>query len=576
MKRIDTPVLIVGAGPVGLMAAILLRQLGIEALLVERRAEAGRAPAAHVVNARTFEICRSAGVDMQALLAHSRGPEDAGQSLFVTRLGGDVLGSLPFERQGPDALDLTPTPLRNLAQHRFERVLHECLGEPGATFGQQWESAVQTGEGVVSSVRDIGTDTPYEIHSRYVIAADGAGSRIRNALGIEMVGPPKLQSFVMIHFSANLRAMVGEHAGILYWVCDPAAGGTFVAHDIDSEWVYMLGYDSDTESAEDYPPERCKQAVLRAMQGVPDAVAREIEIETISTWVMSAQVAERFGEGRILLAGDAAHRFPPTGGLGLNSGVQDVHGLTWRIAAVLNGWASESLLDTYEQERRPVAQYNADQSLRNASKLIEVPLALGTLEEPTTARMQATLADPAGRARLTEAIANQAEHFDMLGLQLGYSYESDAIVPDGSPPQKLDNPVREFVPSSRPGARLPHAWVERRTERGSERLSTLDLVMPGRFTLVTASPDARWAEAVDAVSEGSSANVPISLVVIGRDFVDADAHWQRVGGIDGTGALLVRPDQHVAWRVQTMPDDPAAALRSVLARVLGRAGSDSC
>jgi 2,4-dichlorophenol 6-monooxygenase len=561
VKRIDVPVLIVGAGPVGLMAAILLRQLGVEVRVIERRSEAGRAPAAHVVNARTFEICRSAGIDMQALMAHTRGPKDAGRSIFVTRLAGEVLGNLPFERQDKDVLDLTPTPLRNLAQHRFEAVLHASLGAHSAEFGQQWESAEQGETHVVSTVRDLESDTAYEIQSRYVIAADGAGSRIRAAQGIEMSGPPKLQSFVMIHFSANLREIVGANPGILYWIMDPEAGGTFVAHDIDSEWVYMLGYDSEAETVDDYSAERCKAAVMRAIGEVPPHIAEEIEIETISTWVMSAQVAERFSNARILLAGDAAHRFPPTGGLGLNSGIQDVHGLAWRIAAVLEGWAPSGLLDTYEAERRPVAQYNAEQSLRNAGKLVEIPIALGTIEDPTTERMRATLDDPEGRARVVAAIENQAEHFDMLGLQLGYQYASEAIVPDDSPPTQVDNPVREFVPTSRPGARLPHAWVE----RAGERVSTLDLLVPGHFTLISAADDPAWADACAKVED-----VPLDHIVIGRDALDLDAHWQRVSGIRAAGALLIRPDQHVAWRVQALPERPAETLRGVLDRIIGR------
>jgi len=558
MTRNEVPVLIVGAGPVGMMAALLLSRLGIQNRLIERRGEASRAPAAHVVNARTFEICRGAGVDMDALMDLTGDPVDAGRAIWVTRLAGEVVGSLPFERQDDSVRALTPTPLRNLGQHHFERVLRESLASQNAAeieYGQQWEEASQEGEDVVSRIRDLQSDELHEIRSQYLIAADGAGSRIRKACGIEMIGPPKLQSFVMIHFSANLRELVKDHPGILYWLCDPEARGTFVAHDIDGEWVYMLPYDSDTEAVEDFTPERCKDLVLRAIGDANPS----IEVETVSTWTMSAQVAERFRDDRIFLAGDAAHRFPPTGGLGLNSGVQDVHGLAWRIAAVLDGWAPDGVLDSYEVERRAVAQYNADQSLHNAMKTIEVPQALGVLEEPTTARMQATLDDENGRRRTVEAIENQAEHFDMLGLQLGYRYASDLVIDDGREPPEVENPVREYRPTTSPGARLPHAWIE----RDGQRISTLDLVTPDAFVLLTSTPDPDWALAANAIDR-----IPIRHAAIGRDARDSEGLWKSVCEIEPDGAILVRPDQHIAWRSTTKPDDPTGTLARALDRLL--------
>ena len=545
-ERIDVPVLIVGGGPVGMTAAILLAQLGVESVLVERRDTPDGAPAAHVVNARTFEILRAGGLDASLIDAACKDPEDAGFVRWVTTLSGAELGRLPFERQGDDVLAFTPTPLRNLSQHRLEPILLEHLKKRGAGSlwqGHEWEAAEQNADGITSRVRELASGRVREIRSRYLLAADGAGSRVRKSTGIAMVGPASLRSFVMIHFEANLRGLVGDRPGVLYWTTEPGSVGTFIAHDIDSTWVYMHAWDPEQEKLESFSEAACAEIVRRAL-GVPRF---DYPIRTVRSWNMSLQVAECYRDGRIFLVGDAAHRFPPTGGLGLNTGVQDAHNLAWKLAAVEAGWAPESLLDSYDTERRPIARVNADVSGRNAAKLFEVYQALGTPGDDQ-------------RDRLRSAIENQAEHFDMLGLQLGFCYEAGALVPDGSARPVVANPVREYVPTGRPGARLPHAW----TVRDGVRVSTLDLLAPGRFTLIHGPAGARWAQA--ATSLGSPA---IDALAIGREIADTDGAWTRLLGLEADGALLVRPDQHIAWRSPRLVADPHGALRAAFDVILG-------
>jgi 2-polyprenyl-6-methoxyphenol hydroxylase-like FAD-dependent oxidoreductase len=527
-------VVIVGAGPTGLTAAHLCAQLGLSAILLERRDGPQRSPAAHVVNARTFEIWRQAGVNMASVLAAAQSPAEAGRAQWVTKLGGEVIGSLPFEHQGDDMLAITPTPLRNLSQHRLEPLL--LAGLNSVRYRHRWIGAQQQDDHVLIEVESPeGTST---LRASYLLAADGAGSRVRTWLDIEPIGPSSIQSFVMVHFAADLTELTSPNLGVLHFVVDPASGGTFVCHGLRTDWVYMCPFDPETDPVESFDEQRCRSMVLAAMEHeVP------FEILGTSSWNMSAQIAERYRDGRVFLIGDAAHRFPPTGGLGLNTGVADVHNLLWKIAAVEAGRAPESILDTYEAERRPVAQFNSDQSLINAFKLIEIPIALGVTEdvEASVAAMHETLADPDRRAGVEAAIANQAIHFDLLGLQLGHSYTGDLVIDDGTEAPVLEEPARDYLPSSRPGARLPHGWLP-------DGRSTLDLIAPDVPTLLVAAGSE--APALDP-------SVPVTVVEVPVEL------WSEAFAIDPATCLLVRPDQHIAFR-GPLADAPAA-LRAMFA-----------
>jgi 2-polyprenyl-6-methoxyphenol hydroxylase-like FAD-dependent oxidoreductase len=558
MSAPDPDVLVVGAGPTGLMTALLLAHQGVSTRVVERRPGPARAPAAHVVNARTLEICRAAGVDMDALRDAAADPEDAGFVYWVTRLGGRTIGRLPFEHQGDDQLDLTPTPLRNLSQSRFEPLLLDALRRadgPEPDWSREWISSAEEDGHVRTAVRDVASGREESIVSRYVVAADGAGSGVRKALGIDVQGPAGIQSFVMVHFRARLRGLPEVPPGVLFFLCDPRTrGGAFIVHDLDRESVYMMPYDPATESVDAYDPERCARLVREALED-PDL---PLEVEHVGSWTMTAQVADRYRAGRVFLAGDAVHRFPPTGGLGLNSGVQDAHNLAWKLAAVLSGHGRPGLLDTYERERRPVAQINADQSLRNALRLLEVPAALGIGEslDDACARVTGTLADEAGLRRVQEAIARQAEHFDMPGLQLGFCYEEGALLrgPGDAVPALS---VRRFTPTGCPGARLPHAWLA----DGSGSL--LDRVPLDRFLLLAGPDGEAWLEALRRVEAPPTEGLRITAAL-----VPGYATWLERAGLAGDGALLVRPDQHVAWRAPSAVPDAGAALERAFSAAL--------
>jgi len=559
MQRVDVPVLIVGAGPVGLTAALLLAERGLESLVVDRRPGPHRAPQAHVVNPRSLEIFRQLGLDTGRLRRLATPRRDGGHVAWCTTLAGELLGYLPYERQGDDVLAVTPEPIINLPQHVLEPELLAHAGRrchSAVCWRHEWRSLTQDADGVRSHVLDHARGREYEVHSRWLLAADGAGSPVRKALGVPMVGPDRLQSFLMIHFEANLRAIVRDHPAILYWIMDPACLGSFIAHDIDRTWVFMHPFDPETDPVSGDPTP--SEAIVRRAIGRDDV---PVVIRDVSPWHMTSQVAAVYRADRVFLTGDSAHRFPPAGGMGMNTGIQDAHNLAWKLHLVEAGVARAALLDTYEVERRPIAQRNADQSLANAARVLEMMAEFGLTGETETSQtaFAALVASSDGRARIRQAIETQRDHFDMLGLQLGFSYEAGALVPDGSDASRPANPVRDFVPTARPGARLPHAWIDGQ----DTRCSSLDLIGGDAFTLVVAPDGEAWTD----VRQETGA-LPLRTLVAGRDFTDPEGAWLRTCGLGDEGALLVRPDQHVAWRAADASPG-MASLRSALHAVAG-------
>ncbi len=571
-QPIDIPVLIVGAGPVGLTASALLVEQGRDHLIVDRRDGPTRHPAAHAINARTLEIFRQAGLDMAAISAVAADPVEAGHVNFVTRLDGELIGRLPYERQGPENLEITPTPLRNISQHRLEPILSDAVAASPAAdlrYGLEWVSSTQDDHGVTSTLRDVTTGDTVEVRSRYLLAADGAGSRIRAASGIAMVGPASLQHFIAVHLAADLCPIVADRPGVLHFVLDPAVAGTFIAHDPEREWVFMTSYDPTEESVDDYDPDRCRAMVLAAIGDRPtetetateaapgSAAGAELEVLSVGSWNMSAQLADRMRDGRVFLIGDAAHRFPPTGGLGLNTGVGDAHGLIWKLLAVEDGWADPSILDSYQTERHPVAGANAQQSTTNAFKMVVLLEALGLTTSPSSDRLLASLADPAKTDAIAAAVTEQSTHFDMIGLQLGYCYGEGALVRDGDRPDPEPDPSI-FDPRADVGARLPHAWLD-------DGRSTLDLIEAGRLTLLTWGDHDAWAEVIGTVGPIDAGGPPIVQIRVPDG--GSMARWRERCRVDGPEAFLIRPDQHIAWR----SGSPCSAqeLTSVIERVLG-------
>lgn len=554
-------VLIVGGGPIGLTCSILLSRLGLTNRVVERRDGVHAAPQAHVVSARTMEIFRAAGIDDTDIRAAATPLVDLANVVWTHTLAGPELGRLRLAtpERAAKMLAAGPEPFANISQHLLEPILLEEARKAGATvdFDHDWQAMEPDTDGVTSCVENRTSGAVETVHSRFLLGCDGATSRVRRAAGIEMTGPDHILTLLNVHLRADFRSLVADRPAVLYWNMDPGAPGVFIAHDIDSNWVYQLPCDPEA-----YPREGPDAATGRALVERAVGAPEPFEILSMETWVMTAQVADHYGKDPVFLVGDAAHRFPPTGGLGMNTGIADAFNLAWKLAAVRNGHAGTALLESYAAERRDVAQENTRASVSNFEKTLAIVRAIG-LEpglsaEETRARVRSIPEDPERRKRVQDAIDAQLEHFDITGLDLGYQYERGALVPDGTPPSAPENPMMDYLPSTRPGSRLPHAWVS----RSGERISTLDLVDPCAPVLLTGPAGAPWGAA--AKTHG----VASYTIGEGGDLEDAEGTWAAQCEISAAGALLVRPDQHVAWRSAAAVEDAQGALADALAHVL--------
>ncbi len=535
MTEIETTVLIVGGGPIGLLGAQLLGQRKIRTLLVEKHLSRLEAPKAHALNPRSLEIAAAAGLPMDAIHAVATPAHEGRYVRMIQRLDKPEIGSLVYERQDDEVRDLTPWPLINIEQPKFEEIVEAAaLTQPTVDLrrGLEWQGCLQLGDSVVSTLLDRASGEQIKVKSRYLIAADGAGSPVRDAVGIAMDGPERLAANMMIHFEADLRAHVGDQAAILYFLFGPDAGGVLIAYDVGKTWVLMhpCGMDDPPEA---FDEAQCRAAIRIAVGHEP----ADLKVKGVRAWNMSAQVARRYRDGNVFLVGDAGHRFPPTGGLGLNTGVGDIDNLAWKIAAIEAGWASPDLLESYNAERRKIAETNMGQSLGNAMRMITLFGALGygpdqTVDAETFA---ARLSEPEARAAVDAAIAFQKDHFDSLRLQLGFAY-GDALRADDL------LPISEFTPKAVVGARLPHLAL-------SDGRSTLDLVSHNGFTLI-AGP-----EADPTGLEATGLTVPLKVLIEGRDF-GATKGWASHMGLSPSGALLVRPDGHI---LSVLPSDAETA-----------------
>lgn len=579
------PVLIVGGGGAGLTASMLMSTMGIDTLLVSSLPTTSVLPKAHVLNQRAMEIMNDCGV-ADAIYAVGTPPEAMSHAAFYGGFAGHPeAGTLLFKHEswGCGGLDeewaaASPMVSSNLPQIRLEPILKaraEGLAPSRVRFHHEVTRVRDTGERVRAHVVDRTSDTEYLVEADYVIACDG-GRTIGGQVGIALEGNRDLARTASLYVVADLSRWSKDRDVLLRWHWCPEIAKMIVIAPMgptrwggeSEEWVIHINYPMDDARALD------DDAVLsdvRLALGIGD---HPMTVHLITRWTIGGLVADRFRSGRVFVAGDAAHRHPPTGALGLTSALHDVHNLCWKIAYRLRGWAGDSLLDTYEAERKPVDVRNVKRSLENSRAYAKMSHLLGFSDPNSTVVQRWSLLrrmwsgrpeDEEFRREVLEVMAAQSQEFREHDVEYGFRHLSTAVIDDGSDPEPIDD-FRIHVPSTRPGHPLPHAWLE---DWHGRRLSTLDLVTLDRFLLIIGEDGSEWRGA--AAQASAELNVPIDVVRIGHargDVRDPRLRWQRVRGIESSGAVLVRPDRCVAFRSHDMPPNPGDVLTSALKSVL--------
>ena len=521
-----TDVLIVGAGPVGLALAIDLGLRSVRCIVVEQQERVGLKPRAKLTNVRSRELLRRWGIADELRRASPLPPDYPANIVFATRLNGHTLAR--FEDAfycGHARSDLYSEPGQWVPQYTLEEVLRQHAAHLSGVrirFNCRLEKLSQDETGVTAEVGDVKSRARDTLRAKYLVGADGARSTVRGLLGIGMEGDGALAPNLNMVFRAPaLAGMHDKGPAVMYWMVNRELPAYFGPLDREGLWFLIAprlpgGVDPGEYDA--------REVVYRST-----GLRFDLEIVHVDPWTAHRLIAERYGAGRVFLAGDACHLHPPSGGHGMNLGIADAADLGWKLAAALQGWGGPRLLDTYEIERKPQHQRVIREAVENY-ELTGDRLARDGIELPGAEGERV-------RRQVGEIILKgKAHEFYSLGVVLGACYrDSPAIIPDGTrPPAER---VTEYEPSASPGCLAPHFWLEDGT-------SLYDHFGAG-FTLLAAR-DAPPPEASRLERAAAQRRVPLKVVVL------ADPRYSR---LYQARLALVRPDQHVAWRGDRLPQD---------------------
>jgi 2-polyprenyl-6-methoxyphenol hydroxylase-like FAD-dependent oxidoreductase len=532
--NLETPVLIVGGGPVGLALALDLGWRGIECLLVDALERDGyrNHPRANLINSRTMEFCRRWGVALRVKEVGTP-PGYPHTAMYLTSMRGHMIARIERPGHGGDKkIAFTPEPPQRCNQIWFDPVLRErAEGFPSVTLRYRWrfDSFTQDEGGVTSAVTDLERNETHTVRSNYLAACCGGRSPIRQQLGIDANEGEVLGAPLSVYFRAkNLWDYHDKGKGVLHFIVGPTGvWATLNSLNGGDLWRVTLHGGARAHGS---PEVLDHKDILSRIVGCEFPY----ELIAISPWVRRKLVTAAYRHGRVFLAGDCAHQNTPTGGYGMNTGMGDAVDLGWKLAATLEGWGGPALLSTYDDERRPVAVRNVEEATRNFQ--LRSFAAIPEL-------MEASPRGEFARGHLgDEIVRNTSRELVSDGIVMGYRYHSPIVCADGTEPPPLR--VTEYVQTTFPGARAPHAWL-------ADGRSTLDCFGKS-FVLLRLGTDAPRA----APFEDAARRQRVPLQTVTSDNPAVSALYER-------GLVLVRPDGHVAWRGDALPADAAAIVAKV-------------
>ncbi|MFU2028322.1 FAD-binding monooxygenase [Bacillus wiedmannii] len=536
MKSNYVPVLIIGGGLSGLASALFLAKHNVDYSLVERHPSTAIHPKAGGITFRTMELFRELGLEQRIRLAGKALENCRGRIAVPTiaEVNKEELAQMRANQYGNDEKLLRKieeiSPSKQTACYQItleEMMLQETRTLGGElSFYHELVSYEQNEHGVIATIRNRETEEESIIHCDYVIAADGAKSKIREQLGISTEGRGTIGGYYMnIYFEADLSEFIQGDAFGFSMVLHPEVLGALIPVDNERKWIYHVSYDPlKGERPEDFTIERCKQIIQTAIGNTKV----ESKIVSVLPWEASESTATKFQDNRIFLVGDSAHIMPPTGGFGSNTGIQDAHNLAWKLAAVIKGKANPKLLETYHKERYPVAKLTTEY----ASSLL---------------------------FRAASREEGSLNNMDGLAVTVGYHYCSEAIVDDSATPHRMD--IVEL--NGRPGTRAPHFFGMYE----EKEVSVLDL-LGNDFALLTGAENDSWAESAHTVSATLGVTIKVYRIGLSGDFVAQEDIFRKLYGIENGGAVLIRPDGFIGWRSAKAVVNPDVMLEEVMRNVL--------
>ena len=583
LPLIETEVLIVGTGPAGSSASALLATYGIDNMVINKFAWTCRTPRAHITNQRTIEVLRDLGVEADCL-SLATPQELMGENTFAESLAGDELArvlawGMPPARKADYELS-SPAKMFDLPQNLLEPILTRTAAHRGSKvrFNTEYLSFEQDDEGVTTTLLDLITQEKFQVRSKYLLGADGGNSKVAEDAGLPMEGEMGMAGSMNIVFEADLSKYVAHRPSLLYWLIQP--GGELAGLGIPlirmvrpwSKWLCIWGYDINA-GAPNYTDDEAK-AVLHQLIG-DDQVP--IKIDSTSTWTVNSMYAKKNTNDRIFCLGDAVHRHTPMNGLGSNTSIQDAFNIAWKLAMVIKGEANPSLLETYNDERIPVGEQVVKRATKSLGDLLPIMEALEItgvdsaeekIQNIANRKLNTPKAD-AQREKLRKAVEDTQYIYNCHGVEMNLRYESSAVVPDGSPDEEFKRDQELYhQASSRPGAMVPHVWL---VDQEQQKASTVDICGNGKFTLITGiGGEAIWKSVLTEIEK--TLGITISLIVVGpgQQYEDIYGDFARARDISETGALLVRPDNIVAWRAQEASAKSGLELVAAMQSIVGK------